>query len=390
MKQQHKAFIIAVISTATILFINALFACKYFTRWLPHSLVYIIAYCIAFPLFQIVCVRKGNTFFSQKRSWLIVAAMVLFWIIALRFIAIEYLRVDRWQMVTVWLDNLFIGRHPYTPLSSLNNVPGPFPVLFILALPFYWLHEIGYYSIAGFLLLAFLLSRIFKGAAVMFCLLSLFFSLSFEWEIFTRSTLFVNVVLILGAVLYYDRCRWTDRRHLLTGGLIGGLLLSTRSIAVIPFAVSFIMLVRTRPLGWRRTGILLCIIAGIFIMTLLPLYIWHPAEFRFYNPIMVQNLLLPAWWIGAIFALCACIAGWFSRTAFEGIFWSGILLLLIVAWAFIVKLIQVGTVHAFYEGRFDISYFIISLPFLIITQQQAILTLCVPKSEQGTVDAVVV
>ncbi len=391
MTQQRRAIIAVAVSTAAILSVNALFAFKYLPRWLPHPLIFITGYLIAFTAFQFFCARSSCSFSTRKRIWLITAAMAVFWIVAFRYIAVEYLRVDRWLMATGWLDNFFSGQHPYTPLSAENNVPGPFPVLFLLAIPFYWLHEIGYFSIAGFLFLAFLLVRIFKDmpGAVMFCLMSLFFSLPFQWEVFTRSTLFVNAVLMVGVAHYYYQCKWTNRHQLLIGGLMGGLLLSTRSIAVIPFAVSLIMVLRTKPLGRNRSFFLLAITAVVFILTLLPLYLWHPAEFCRYNPILVQNLVLPAWWLGGIFLLCACVAGWFSRTFFAGIAWSGILLFLIVMCSFIMTIFRLDFTRAFFESRFDISYFIISLPLLIIAQQQAILMVRMQKNGKHANDPVV-
>jgi hypothetical protein len=45
--------------------------------------------------------------------------------------------------------------------------------------------------------------------------------------------------------------------------------------------------------------------------------------------------------------------------------------------------------RAFFESRFDISYFIISLPLLIIAQQQAILIVRMQKNGKHTNDPVV-
>lgn len=375
MTQQRKAMIAAVFSTAAIFSINAIFAFKYLPRWSSHSGIVIVGYLGAFLVFQIFGAPMVNRYSARKRMLLISAAMALFWIVALRFIPAESLRLDRWQIVTGWLDNFFNGRYPYTPLLSVSNhVPGPFPVLFLLAVPFYWLNEIAYFSIVGFLVFSFLLVRIFKGAAgeaAVFCVLILFFSLPMQYEVFTRCTLFINSVLMLSVMVYFYRFNGSGRRHYLTAGVIGGLLLSTRSIAVVPFIISLMILLRDRQPGWQRISVLAGTSAVVFILTLLPLYLLYPGEFLLNNPITTQDSLLPAWEIGAFFVLCACIAGWFSRSFFAGIAWSGILLFLLVFVVFMITVIRLGFTAAFYESRFDVTYFILSLPFLIITQQQS-------------------
>jgi hypothetical protein len=388
MTQQHNAIIAAMVSTSAILSMNAIFAFKYFPRWSSHHGIFIGVYLGAFLVFQIFGATIGNFFSTRKRMSLIIAAMALFWIVALRFVPVENLMLDRWQIVTGWLDNFFNGQYPYTPIpSAKNHVPGPFPVLFLLAIPFYWLNEIAYFSIAGFVLFSFLLVRIFKGAeggVASSCVLNLFFALPLQYEVFARSTLFINAVLILSVMVYYDRGAWSSRRHYVAGGLVGGLLLSTRSIAVLPFIISFIRLLRDKRPGLRRLSVLAGTSAAVFVMTLLPLYLLYPGEFLLNNPISTENSLLPVWWIGAFFFFYACVASWFSRSFFAGIAWSGILLFLLVSVVFIITVVHFGFTSAFYRSTFDVSYFVLSLPFLIITQQQSMSLLWVQKNERRT------
>ena len=180
--------------------------------------------------------RLPSRIFTDRTYIVIVIAFSVFMGIVLLTIPQESLRVDRYEMIKLFWDNTLARINPYTPRGIHTNIPGPFPCYFILALPFYLCKEIGLLSLTGFLFFSYLLYR--SGASMKsrtIALLLLAGSPAFAWEITCRSTIFLNMVLVVGLIQQMER--WSKggftARASIGYGLLTGFIACTRSVTIL-------------------------------------------------------------------------------------------------------------------------------------------------------------
>jgi hypothetical protein len=358
--------LVAVWPIAAIATINFLFAFKYCARFSESALIIAAIYTVLFVVAQVLAGRIRTARIPDALFWGFAALATAAWFALLANVDVSALRVDRYQMVQLWLDNLLSGKHPYLPVTDTTNVPGPFPFLYVVALPAYLLHEIGYLNIAGFVVLAWWVKRRDGQKRLQPLLFLVFLSASvpFLYEMATRSTLLVNIIV---ALLY---CDWLEKRDFerphshRSAGFWGGLVLATRSIAVVPILISMLSLWRKKRLSTTTAVAIGLVMIVVFISLLAPLFLWHPAQFIVYNPLTIQSMLLPGWLkVGLVVMTVA--AGWFSRTFDETIAFTGAIFFGVVGLAFLQEIITGGWQHTFWESGFDIGYFILALPFLV-------------------------
>jgi len=268
------------------------------------------------------------------------------------------LRGGRLPAIEDWLGHLLHGEFPYG--SAIH--PSGFPFLFILVLPFYLLGNAGWWQIVSFVLLGWVLQRRHMSTAASGLVL-LLISPVFLYEVVVRSELFSNMVAVIVFLWLFER------RHALTGnrspfiwGLIGGLLLSTRGVVALVYAIYFTYVFRRDLPGALRffTGA-----AISFVATILPFVVWNTHGFIHDGPLAVQSSYLPAGWIAALLII-SLIFGW--RTHIRNTVFSGIALILFTAVAipFVTYLFDFGWATSVWQDKFDISYFCFCLPFVIL------------------------
>ena len=138
--------------------IHLLFAFKYFNRFAGHGLMLSVLYIV---------IAGVILYILSKQHWSWVSGNVIYWGIVIAYASLYFiifahlkasqLNVDRWSVISSFWDNAFSGKYPYAAQSHMGNYPGPFPVYFVLALPFYLAQEIGYLSLLGFIGLAWMI-----------------------------------------------------------------------------------------------------------------------------------------------------------------------------------------------------------------------------------------
>ncbi|PIS45085.1 MAG: hypothetical protein COT22_07115, partial [Ignavibacteria bacterium CG08_land_8_20_14_0_20_37_9] len=104
-------------------------------------------------------------------------------------------------------------------------------------------------------------------------------------------------------------------------------------------------------------------------LSLLPFYLWNAETFMNKGPFAVQTIYLPVW-IYFIFPLLVLYAGWMIADFQELLFASGVLTFLLVSISFIMTIGDVGMYQAYSNSRFDISYYILSIPFFILSLKE--------------------
>jgi hypothetical protein len=349
--------------------INALFTYKYGARFNQHPFIITVLYSLIF---------LGIPFFMGLIPAKLVKMPVVYVMIGLYCAADIYyfsttdpmkLNVDRWSVITSFWDFLLSGKFPYLAKSHMGNAPGPFPFYFLLALPFYLIHQIGYLSLVGWLLTLLYMLRnknasVNTRTAVVFLAL---ISTSLIWELTTRSTMLINGILVFMYTDFLLKRKSFSNKDLIIAGIAGGLLLSTRSLAVIPYIMVFTFLF-LKEKKWKELFTIGLIIVSTFLLTLVPFILWDYRLFMKYNPITLQGSFLPD--IILVGYMIACfIAGLLIKSKESINFFCGLMLFGVVAIYFIDKGITVGPA-AYMDNIIDISYFIFAMPYLFASVLQ--------------------
>lgn len=351
------------INLVIILFISLLFSIKYTERIHDNYLLISTAYVIVI-LFSIVISRILNsdilTRFLSKTFpilFVIVAGFLLFQI------PVETLRVDRWMMIDSFFKRLANFEYPYLPYPG-QNIPGPFPVYFALMLPFYLIGEIGIQYIVSVMLLFLLSQKMNSDNDLLTIQLVLLLQVSLLWELVTRSTIF-SVMVFGMAFLYFIHKKDEKYRY---EPIIMGLLLSTRSIMIIPLLLYSVNHFRGKELSYMYKYL---IVFGLtFILTFVPLAFIDEQLFFKVNPLTVQTGLIygPLKYIIPLLALLMAVYwGWKTYDLRNQFRISGYILFFISFTSFLNNIYYNGWQDAFWESGFDISYFIFCLPFLTLT-----------------------
>jgi len=355
-----------IISYIIFLFINFLFSYKYGSRFCDYALQLSFVYILVLILLPFAINKVPKRFFSWKITSALLLVVSIFFVISFLLIDVEKLRVDRWLMINTFLDNLLNGRYPYISKPDVN-VPGPFPFYYILAFPFYIIGEIGYMSLIGVLGFIYLFIKIDKSSNrnALFVMILLLFSTSFYWEMFVRSTIIVNMVVLLWYLFFLEKMDKVNLRKLIGMGIIGGLVLSTRSLIALPILIYFIYAYLRRR-EYKRFLVLSISVLFTFILTFLPLYIWDPVLFKEYNPILLQSNFMPVIILPWIFVI-SIILGLFCKNINNVFFYSGLVLFASVLISMGINVNEYGFNKSLFASYFDISYFNFSIPLLILS-----------------------
>ncbi|MGC3977322.1 MAG: hypothetical protein QM751_03245 [Paludibacteraceae bacterium] len=150
--------------------------------------------------------------------------------------------MDRWSAVTFFIDSVFQHKYPYSVHThvSTTNFPSPFPMWYLINLPFYLLGDVGY-GLVSFMLLPLMLVLYFSQSykkTILFLLLFVF-SPAYWWEVMVRSDSLSNALLIFSFVTWFYLSDKSLNKNLTLAIIIIGLFASTRFSAILPLALFF-------------------------------------------------------------------------------------------------------------------------------------------------------
>lgn len=350
-------------------FIGTLFACKYLLRiflpWTPAALVYFVIYGLQIGIISQLVARGAG---KKSFKW-IALPLVAFWIGALIVVFFKIdaseLKVDRWSALDHFWRTLMNGQYPYQAKSHLDHNISGFPGLFLLAAPFYFLGDVGLMQFAGWIGFAVLFQKIFRRTRIFWFLFMLLIGLpAFLYEIECRSDLFTNMVVVAWAIYLCSKPSLTQGGLLFLWAMVWGLLLSTRGVVVIPLVLFSAHFFRVRGL-WTMIGFG-TLVTSVFLATFAPFYVWDSMLFWEHNPFYVQSGNIPSWLL-AMVILVSCYLGWTDKTGNLFFRQTGMVLFATVLICLGLKADEVGIGNAIINNQFDISYFSLSLPFLLIS-----------------------
>ena len=186
------------------------------------------------------------------------------------------------------------------------------------------------------------------------------------WELAARSTLVSNIALVLLFLLIVDHAALQTPLQIFLYGALGGLILSTRSVVIFPLAIygscRFL-----RQLKFFQAIVFGAAMGLAFALTFLPLVLlWNPQELWRDNPLMYQmNRYLPTWTL-PIFLVASLVAGLTANNRCELYDRMGFVLFLTALGSLVFTIIQTGWQAAILGSEFDISYFLLALPFVLL------------------------
>ncbi len=338
-------------------FINLLFLSKYLPRFTNLYPSLILIYFIAILLFFFFGRRIIERISSPSLLILFSLGAALLLLLLMKQFSPEEIRVGRERAIKEWLTQLLSGEFPYiTPTR-----PSGFPFLFFIALPFYLLGDLGLLQIFGFLLFSYLLSR--RSGFPLFSLCLLLLSPLFLFEVTTRSEIFTNMVLVLSYLFLFElKGEKIKGLALIIYGILGGFLLATRGIVLLPYLIFFPIYFKKN----SRVGFLFAFSClGGFLAINLPFFLWNPGHYIKNGPFSIQTAYLPYWLIlpSLILALLYGLK-WGEERSYFGI---TLFTFFIIFIPFILRVLNYGISAVIFKTKFDISYFAFCLPFLLFT-----------------------
>lgn len=350
--------------------INVLFITRYSSRITHYYYFLSLGYAVTLPVLLYLTSYIQEQFFTKKIFFVLVILFIAFSITSFAVIPQESLRVDRYEMIRLFWDNFFDGINPYTPRSFGTNIPGPFPFYFYLALPFYAIGEIGYFSLLGFILFVLLLRKAIRDERDrIVILLALILSPAYSWEIICRSTLFLNSALVLACIFILTSIDINKNKNIIIGAILFGLILSTRSIVLI-IMFPYLLFIGLHRMEIKKISLWVIGIGAGFIATFLPI-IFFQGFFLINNPFAVQNIFLPIW-LPIIILLLMTVISIKIKHISDFIFYSMISTVVLVFAYFLVRVMQFSFSIALFKDGADISYIILSLPFVLFGIRQKI------------------
>lgn len=362
-RKLRKYFIMFVLT-----FIHFLFAFKYFNRFTGHGLMLSVIYITLVGCILYVLSKQHWSWVSNHLMyWGFVIAYAGLYFIVFAHLKASQLNVDRWSVISSFWDNTFLGKYPYAAQSHMGNYPGPFPMYFVLSLPFYLAHEIGYLSLLGFIGLAWIIRKNTTPKDSFILLVLLVISVPVFWEITVRSTILANAVLFLGYLLWLTKTDLNKKSNLLITAIAGGLVLSTRSMFAFILVIYVVYMLKSKHLAFKRLVIWSVLLLITFVLTFIPFLAFFYHDFLRINPFIVQSdFLLPTGYVPILLGLAA-IAGILCNNVKEMYWWIG-LVFFSVFMVYVIRLCIIhGLANAYLNSIVDLSYILFSFPFLIMS-----------------------
>lgn len=278
------------ISLLIFIFINVAFCIRYAIR---------VSYSLAIVATLIyILISCGIIIYSTKKSlslkWIF--SLGTLWIsgciVLLHLIPLETIRVDRVEMIELFWNAASEGEYPYNPRGSFNgNHPGPMPIYFILCYPFYLIKQyalIPILSLVGWVYYTYRTNK--DNTSLLFLLIIT--SPACYWEIVCRSTIIFNALIFILWYRHLMNFNSFSTKSSIISAIIGGIVLSTRSIFAIPIIAFGIYAIKNNNISNVLTwGVTLFL---SFVATHLPLLFYGIDNVMNLNPIWLQsNFFIP-------------------------------------------------------------------------------------------------
>ncbi|HQD44915.1 MAG TPA: hypothetical protein PK041_04395 [Kaistella sp.] len=352
-------------------FVNGIFIIKYGSEHFSdlQASAFLFLYIIVFSGFIFLVkkiILKDSVF--KILFWLIVPLFFLCTIYINRTVDSQNLMTDRWAAMEISINAILRGEYPYNIVDFQGNESSNLPVLVLLGMPFYLLFgSVGYLQCFVFVVFSLIVLKFFKNYRERVVAISLLiFSPSYLYEIYTKSDLFSNFIIAVGAILFLWKyfIKSTKLRYEYVA-IIAALLLLTRIPILFPLMI--LLLRKVYFLSFRQKFIF----GSVLILTTIPFLIWFflPAEswelIKYHNPFQLQSKQ-PVFFSFFFFTL-AGILSFKVKNVRNVLDYSSFVLFFSVMSVFLLMIYWYGLKSVFFESGFDISYFNVAMPSIILS-----------------------
>jgi len=350
--------------------INLLFILKYVPR-VGNPVFACCAYAVIVALVLLIYnkIYKSDNRFTKISFWFLLGITLTGMFALQHFINPLSLQVDRWSAIHGFFNELFSGNYPYLARTHLGGYGSPFPVWQFFHLPFYLMGNI---SLAAVFSVIVLLTTVYiytlSSRKTLFFLVLLFISPAFWYEITVRSDLMYNFFILLAVLLFLLKKQTNFAKHPYLSGILCGLFLSTRFTVIIPFIV---LLFADFWQSSLKTKIIFALTTVfVFAFTFSPFIFWNFNSLMFfqYNPFILQTRQGSVFEVLIIFALSIFLSFRAGKNHDKFFCYSAYLLIALVVTTFLHNMILNGFQYGLFSPAYDITYFNMALPFIILVQ----------------------
>ncbi len=356
--------------------VNALFIYKYGARTPIGSyfgvLLYAVFLAVSLPFYLKFLGSKieklKNAHFAAVYFGML--ALFVFFALFLLFKIDPYsIDVDRWSAIHGFLKNLFAGEFPYSARSHLGSMASPLPVMNFIAIPFYFMGDVGYLQVFTFALTALVvfLTPASKSGKILF-MSAFLLSPAFWYEVAARSDMVSNILIMCVCLLLIEKN--TNGKPLyypVKTGCVCGALFCTRGIFIIPFTVFFFAKIvsSVKEKGTGKPFIFTMCVILTFALLLLPFVLWDITLFTQNNPFLMQTNKSPTV-VSVIAVAVAALLSFNAKSVGRSFLRTAICLFVLMGATSAVKTFTFGWDAAIFSHKFDITYYSTIMPFAIL------------------------
>ena len=339
--------------------ISALFVLKYAEIYLNLGFASVLFYAAFFTgavyLSGLKVVLNRSRYFKTAGFLLLVSVLAI-------YLTPRLGSIGRLPSIVDWWDLFFQGTFPY----NSHLTPSSFPFLFVTALPFYLIGQIGWLVVIGLTIILLAISKFEQTDQTQSALTILIISPVIWYDLAVRSELTYNISLFIAAVLLIESIlsKNLSVRNVILSGIISGLVLSTRSIIAVPLAAFLVFKFKTEIPKLIISGVVTALVFGAILA---PFYFWSPAAFLSNGPFAIQAKLsnIPIWVSGTA-VIAAVFFGWREKNLSGIYFYTGLISLAVILISYLLKVNEFGFHNAFFEDKIDLSYLAFSFPLLLL------------------------
>lgn len=349
--------------------INTLFVLKYTSRTDSfNEYLAALIYTLSLSIISFIYIRLNLIYYYKPLFFMTSIFFFVFTIYLNINIDGNTLMVDRWSAMEVGIRALINGEYPYSAIDHLNGRTSNLPTLLFIGIPFYFLGNIGFLQSFAFLLFLYITFKVFNSyKSRLLCLLLLILSPSYLWEIYAKSDLMSNFIIILSAVIFIqDRISRNIKITPLFESFLLTSLIMTRLTAIIPISILLFKHFYKYSVQKKIIFIAVSLTTMIIFSYICFNKVSSLSHFYQHNPFELQNRQLPSI-ISFILIVAPMIYSFRTKDLKSIIYLSVIFLLLPVSIAFFISILNNGFVASLFKSSFDISYFNMVLPFLLLS-----------------------
>ena len=190
-------------SLSFYLLINLVFLFKYATQQelVPVAIIYFLFFLFILFVGLILNINSGGIIDKNSSYFIITIIFFIITIIINNLVDGYSLDVDRWSALHESIKSLLNGQYPYTAVDHLGGRSSHLPALIFISIPFYYLGDVGYLQSFSFLLISLSMFITFEARERIASLLLILGSPCYLWEIYTKSDLMSNTIIILFFVI---------------------------------------------------------------------------------------------------------------------------------------------------------------------------------------------